>query len=206
MKYFVSILVFFALIAISYPAMAQSAFSWTDHNGNTHYGNNPPKDAKDVKSIGRNISRYNTNLVLRRLQGGSAKMASANQITEKNIPLTPVLTNEGTIIEKLEQQNLQLELDDQNRITSCAVSLKNTAAVPINNVSVLFSFPDGSKIIADGPKILRDGSEVTYYAPSKQLPISLNASFLKEKIKEEDKNNKEVVKTILSPKIIVGIE
>ena len=133
-------------------------------------------------------------------------MASANQIVEKNLVSTPVLTNEGAVIEKLVQQQLELELDEENRITACAITLKNTAAVPINNVSVLFSFPDGSKIIADGPKVLRDGSEVSYYAPSKQLPISLNSAFLKEKIKEEDKNDKQKIKEILAPKIIVGID
>lgn len=40
------------LIALFFAAVAQAQFKWTDADGKVHYGDNPPRDARNITRVG----------------------------------------------------------------------------------------------------------------------------------------------------------
>ncbi|MCC6932969.1 MAG: DUF4124 domain-containing protein [Deltaproteobacteria bacterium] len=198
---------FFAVFCFCFvwSAAGDSAYSWKDENGRIHYGNRPPKDAKSISNVHSGISRYNAQKLIERVKIRPRKPAEANSILEQPLAVNGKKTiTENDVLQNIEQQPVSVELDEKNSIKSCSVAIKNKSAVPINAISVVFSFPDGSKVISIGPNVLRDGEEQKFYVAQKQLPYRLNENFIKKALADNPPPEKKI--ELLAPKVIIGID
>lgn len=199
-----ALVVLFLLFGLVVSAHADSVYSWQDENGQTHYGNNPPKGAKS-STVHAGFSRYNSKKMLERIKVQSKKPADAGQILEQPLAITEKKNiSEDTVLRDIEQQPAVVELDSKGSITSCSTTIRNKSQYPINAISVVFAFPDGSKVISTGPNVLRDGEEQKYFIADRQLPYRLNEDYLKKQLADNPAPEKRI--ELIRPKVIIGID
>ncbi len=164
------------------PQSASAQYHWKDDKGRDHYGGNPPKDARNVRSLsGRTFSRYSSDKLLHAFKGNAISESdikagistSRATKTPKAVSL-PVDTNfEENLMPELEQAQLSVKHDKQKRVTECSVVVKNLATIPAPNVIVSFEFNDGTLVPAAGPESIDAGSSGKYSVPPEMLPISI---------------------------------
>jgi hypothetical protein len=78
---------FFIFVFIqSTPASAQ-VYSWTDEQGNVHYGNKPPKGQK-TEAVAAKLSKYNSKEMINRLNEATAAARLAKATKDKKLAKT----------------------------------------------------------------------------------------------------------------------
>lgn len=161
-------LVLFLLAAA--PAAHGQSYRWTDKEGNTFYGSNPPAGARNVEKIrGGSFSTYSSSKALAPYQNRLSRPSLATEPIIRGEPdLTPPLAEPA-----LEQGKLQVELGPDNSVTATSVEVKNTGAAAAAHVTISFEFADGTIVQAQGPDTLAGGQSATYSIPPPQLPISI---------------------------------
>jgi len=162
-------------------AFADGAFHWVDSEGRDHYGTNPPKNARSVDNLsGKSFSRYSSSKLLKQyhppaVSESSMKnsLAPASKATSRSsIALPPIA--EEPLLPELSQSDLNVKHDAQKRVTACSVIVKNTAAIPANNVLVSFEFEDGTLVPGAGPESIDAESSGKYTVPASMLPIAIS--------------------------------
>lgn len=75
------------IIALPILASADGAYKWQDADGNTHYGNNPPKNATNVEQVSEmGFSHYSGSKVIERYQP-----LLKPSVKQENLPPIPVV-------------------------------------------------------------------------------------------------------------------
>lgn len=188
--------IFLLFILLHSDARAEDAYRWRDEKGNILYGSKPPQNAQNIeKFTTRTLSRYSTDKVLQRL-GEVPSISKENSVIEKNIPISQP--------SQLKNGDVTLEFDDQHRVTSCKVSVKNTGEVPATGVVLSFEFPGGALIPAIGPEQIAPSAEEMYIVSPELLPIS-GAKFFSQDEKRitKDRGHWPIKNEALKPKVII---
>lgn len=175
-----------ALLLIPATVYADGAFRWIGADGKTHFGSNPPADAKQVTSLGgKSFSRYSSARAIGKDPSTRASLGNepaptvapkpsrSARIQEVDLTVAPFGALNPPQGQILKRGRLTIERNATLQVTKCSVMVKNPGHEPANNIRVNFEFEDGTLVPARGPDLLRPRSEAAYEIPKNQLPLEI---------------------------------
>lgn len=172
-------------------ADAENAYRWVDAQGRVFYGSKPPPAAKGVESVkAKSFSKYSSSKVLKAYSGKSGSASPVGDTPAARARMRDSVKDDGvseaTLIDptnfdlptpaQLDHSPVSIERDPKNRVTECAVNVKNFGAEKASAIKVTFEFSDGTLIQTDGPRELRPGADATFSVPANLLPITLRST------------------------------
>ena len=109
-----SMLFLILLLLIPATTFADGAFKWTDAEGNTHYGNNPPKDATNQSTVSDSgFSKYSGSKVIKRYEHFIKQPAAATtESIDNNID-----NNDANETEKIDSSSGSIAPEDSFAVT-----------------------------------------------------------------------------------------
>lgn len=170
--YLKGICLFFFVLFLTSELLAETVFEWTDSAGVVHYGNKVPKGVQNATALppGK-ISRYSSSKLISGFQKQPPKSSSEE---------TPKTNSSRGINAYLEHEEVVVERNAQNKITSCSVTVKNSGKKLAEKVLVTFQFKDGTLIPTSGADQISAGKEELYVVSSPHLPITLDEEILSQ--------------------------
>lgn len=154
-------------------AFADNAFRWEDQQGTLHFGNQPPKGAKNVTPLNsKGLSKYSTKKVFK-----GYGIPYAEDVPQEAIDSFDI--SDRNIAPELERGELVVKHDEQQRLTVCSLLINNKSDSTAQGISVVFEFPDGSRVPAMGPKSLAPETGAIYEIPKNLIPLKIAGDFEK---------------------------